>query len=648
VRSRLGRLRRTPNRILMSIARHGIGTVRTHARKLPFWIKSPLKRFLSITSQTTKHENSISESYDRWVKEFDTLSDFDRDKIRAHTRHLKYRPLISVIMPVYETPEWVLREAIDSIRHQLYPNWELCIADDASASPHIDRLLRQVAAEDSRIKWIRRKKNGHISAASNSAFSLAVGEFAALMDHDDLLAQHALYEVAVALNEDPTFDIIYSDEDQIDAQGRRSLPYFKTDWNIDLLLGHNMISHLGVYRRTLLERVGGFREGFEGSQDYDVALRCADATIPGRICHIPCVLYHWRRNYGATSFSEGKIAGCSDAALRAIRDHLNRLNEVGKVEPHPTLPQWSRVIRPLPNPSPLVSLIVPTRDRTALLGMCVNGLLNRTDYPEFEVLIIDHASELPETFELFERLKLDPRVRILSHTGPFNYSAMNNLAVAQAKGSIIGLINNDIDVINSDWLPEMVSLAVMNDVGAVGAKLIYPGDRVQHGGVVLGVGGVANHFNHLLSRWDPGYFGRNLLTSSVSAVTGACLVVRRSVFEEVGGLNEIDLAVAFNDVDFCLRLRKRGYRNIWTPHAELYHHESTSRGADNTPETSARFRRETQYMLATWGPELEHDPFYNDNFSTEIGRCFQLAFPPRRQKSWIQASKQQRNPSSEH
>ena len=608
-------------------------TLRAMARKLPFWLKSPLRRFLRIVQARF----SISQSYDRWVKDFDTLSESDRAKIQNHIRYLKYRPLISVVMPVYETPEWALREAIDSVRDQLYQNWELCIADDASKSPHVFEVLRQAAAQDARIKWIRRETNGHISAASNSALSLAAGEFVALMDHDDLLPQHALYEVVVALNKDRMLDIIYSDEDQIDRKGRRSQPYFKTDWNIDLLLGHNMISHLGVYRRTLLERIGGFREGFEGSQDYDLALRSADATVPHRICHIPSVLYHWRRDYGAASFSEQRLTECSDAALRAISDHLNRRHEKGDVISHPALPQWSRVIRPVPRPAPLVSLIVPTRDRVDLLGMCIAGLLERTDYPRIEILIVDHTSELSETFAFFEKLLLDSRVRVLPFNGAFNYSAINNMAVAEAKGSIVGLINNDVDVINSDWLSEMVSLAIMNDVGAVGAKLIYPNDRVQHGGIVLGVGGVANHFNYSLPRWATGYFGRNLLTSSVSAVTGACLAVRKSVFEEVGGLNEEDLAVAFNDVDFCLKLRRKGYRNIWTPHAELYHHESASRGTDDTPEQSARFKRESEYMLATWGPELEHDPFYNDNFSTEIGRCFQLAFPPRRQKPWLQA-----------
>ena len=646
MQGRPGRWRRTLNRLLMSITQHGIGALKARARKLPPWIRSPLNRLVRIASRITGDASSINAGYYKWTRDFDTLSESDRDKIRARISDFKYGPLISVIMPVYETPEWALREAIDSIRNQLYQHWELCIADDASKAPHVADVLSQAAAEDSRIKWIRRDQNGHISAASNSALSLATGEFVALMDHDDLLPQHALYEVAAVLNKDPTFDIIYSDEDQIDGQGRRYKPYFKTDWNIDLLLGHNMISHLGVYRRTLLERVGGFREGFEGSQDYDLALRCADASVPARICHIPAVLYHWRRDYGTTSFSERQLAECSDAALRAIRDHLDRCNEAGEAKPHPLNPQWSRVIRPVPRPAPLVSLIVPTRDCADLLDRCIEGLLNRTDYPAIEVLIVDNHSELPATFQLFEKLKIDPRVTIIPYSGTFNYSAINNMAVAHAKGSIIGLINNDIDVINREWLAEMVSLAIMADVGAVGAKLLYPDDRVQHGGIVLGVGGVANHFNYSLPRWAAGYFGRNLLTSSVSAVTGACLIVRKSVFKEVGGLNETDLPVAFNDVDFCLKVRQKGYRNIWTPHAELYHHESASRGADNTPEKLARFKSETQYMLATWGPELRHDPFYNDNFSIEIDRCFQLAFPPRRQKSWIQVSTQQSNASS--
>jgi O-antigen biosynthesis protein len=601
---------------------------------MPFWLKSPLKRYLLEVSRFIKNQETIEGGYDNWVKQFDTLSAADREAIRQHIRVLDYKPPISILMPVFEPPRWALRDAIASVRGQLYPHWELCIADDASTTPHVAEMLNEAASEDHRIKWVRREANGHISAASNSALLLARGEFIALMDHDDLLPDRALYEIAVALNDNPKLDIIYSDEDQIDHKGRRCLPYFKTDWNIDLLLGHNIVSHLGVYRRELVERIGGFREGFEGSQDYDLALRCADATVPSRIHHIPAVLYHWRRDYGSASFSENQLTECSAAALRAISDHLDRRDEGGEVGPHPVLPQWSRVIRPIPQPAPLVSLIVPTKDRADLLRTCLDGLLNRTDYARIEVLIVDHASQLPETRDLFEKLKLDPRVRILHYSGPFNYSAINNFAVAASRGSIVGLINNDIDVINSTWLAEMVSFAVLQDVGAVGAKLLYAGGRVQHGGIGLGIGGIAVHFNHGTPGWAAGYFGRNQLVSSVSAVTGACLIVRRSVFEEVDGLNETELGIAFNDVDFCLKLRKKGYRNIWTPHALLYHHESASRGPEDTPEKRARFGREIQYMLDTWGPELKHDPFYNDNFSTKSGKCFQLAYPPRRHKPW--------------
>ncbi len=611
--------------------------LRSVARRLPLRLKRPLRRLAETIS--TVFGDTKRGDYAAWVAAFDTLSPADQHAIVAHISRLEYKPLISVVMPVYETPEWALREAIESIRSQLYPHWELCIADDASKDPRVATTLREMAAAETRIKWISREQNGHISAASNSALSIATGEFVALMDHDDLLPRHALYEVAVALNKNPDLDIIYSDEDQIDRNGKRSRPYFKTDWNVDLLLGHNMINHLGVYRRSLVNRVGGFREGFEGSQDYDLALRCADESDPSRICHIPSVLYHWRRDYGAASFSEEFLARCSDSALRAIREHLDRRNEAGEAMPHPALPQWSRVVCRVPEPAPLVSLIVPTRDRADLLRTCVEGLLNRTSYREIEVLIVDHESKLPETLQLFETLKRDERVRVIPYSGAFNYSAINNMAVRAARGSIIGLINNDIDVINEDWLSEMVSLAVRENVGAVGAKLLYPNEQVQHGGIVLGVGGVANHFNHALPRGKAGYFGRNLLTSSVSAVTGACLIVRKSAYDEVGGLNETDLPVAFNDVDFCLKLKKKGYRNIWTPHAELYHNESASRGTDNTPEKSARFRSEANYMRTHWGPALEHDPFYNDNFSTEIGRGFELAFPPRLQKSWIQTNK---------
>jgi GT2 family glycosyltransferase len=573
--------------------------------------------------------------YRSWVSEFDTLSASDAHAIRLHIGGLKYRPLISVVMPAYNTPAWALKAAIKSVRDQLYDHLQLCIADDASPSSHVQEILERAAAEDHRIRWVRRSTNGNISAASNSALALAEGEFVALMDHDDVLPAHALYEVVAALNQQPDLEIIYSDEDHIDKAGQRDTPYFKTDWNRELFLGHNLISHLGVYRRSLIEKVGGFRLGFEGSQDYDLALRCVDATSSDRIHHIPTVLYHWRRAYGFSTFSEAKLAECATAARRAIMEHLKRRREHAVVEAHPDIPHWTKITRKLPSPPPMVSLIVPTRDRADLLSVCARGLLQETDYPHLELLIVDHQSRSPEARTVLDRLRLDPRVRILPFSGGFNYSAMNNMALAEARGSILGLINVGIEVTSKSWLSEMVACAVLDDVGAVGAKLVYPNGRVQHGGFALGVGGVASPVNFLLRRDAIGYFGRNLLTSEVSAVSGACLVVRKSVYQEAGGLDEVNLPVAFNDVDLCLKIRRLGYRNIWNAQAVLCHHESATHGSDASAENAVHLKRETDYMLQTWESELSRDPFYNDNLSNEATRGFDLAFPPRRKKPWL-------------
>jgi GT2 family glycosyltransferase len=618
----------------MFIWRDG-GTLRTFAGRMPPWARRPAKRLLRVADRILNRLGPAGGgTYGRWVELFDTLSDADRDRIREHIRSLDYRPLISVVMPVYETPERILVEAINSVRDQLYPHWELCIADDASRTPHTVAVLRSFCANEPRIKWMQRERNGNISAASNSALALASGEFIALMDHDDLLPQHALYEIAVALNANPNRDIIYSDADQIDGSGRRFNPYFKTDWNPDLLLAHNMISHLAVYRRALVARIGGFREGFEGSQDYDLALRCADATSSDRICHIPSVLYHWRREYGAASFSESKLARCADAGRRAVSDHLQRRGEAGIVAPHPLLPNWNRVTRPVPDPAPLVSFIIRACNQPDLLRTSVHDLLDRTDYPEVEVLILDDGTGL-ETCKLFEELRLDPRVRIIAHAGRFNYSAGVNVAVAEARGSIIGLVSSGMTVINADWLSEMVSLAVLENTGAVGAKLLGPDNRVKQAGVILGVGGGVGDFSTKARRSAIGYFGRNLLPSSVSAVTADCLIVRKSVFREAGGFNEFDLPMTFGDIDFCLKIGKKGYRNVWTPFAELYHREAACDHSENSLDASSRFERGVRYMLETWGTELKHDAFYNDNFSTESEQCFKLAFPPRRQKPWM-------------
>ncbi len=576
-------------------------------------------------------------AYERWVRDHDTLTDADRAAIRAHIGQLAHCPLISVVMPAYETPERELREAIASVQAQLYPNWELCIADDASRSDSVARVLTEAAAADPRIKWMRRPHNGNIAAATNSALQLARGEFVALMDHDDLLAEQALYEVAAELEQHPDADLIYSDEDRIDGNGRRFQPYFKPDWNIDLMLGQNFFCHLGVYRRALLSRIGGLREGVvDGSQDYDLALRAAAASAPARIHHIPAMLYHWRLSQKPTSFSQTQLDRCVAAAQRAIRDYLQARGVVGaEVVPAPGNADWTRVIWPLPDPAPRVTLIVPTRDRAELLARCADGVLQRTDYPNIELLIVDNDSRDPAALALLTWLEGDHRVRVLPFAGPFNYAALNNAAVRAATGEVVVLLNNDIDVIDAGWLREMVSLAIRPDVGAVGAKLLFGDGRIQHGGVVLGVGApmVAGHFGHGINERVAGYCGQLVMTRELSAVTGACMALRKQVYEAAGGLDAEHLPISFNDVDLCLRLRQQGLRVLWTPHALLYHLESASRGSDATPEHAARAAREMGFMRQHWGAALDCDPFYNPNFDRR-DHNFRLAEPGRRRKPW--------------
>lgn len=570
----------------------------------------------------------VAGSYDRWVALYDTLHPWDRDAIRRDIASWTDRPVISILMPVYNPPVEFLRQSLDSVREQIYPHWELCIADDASTELAVGALLRDYAARDRRIKLSFRPANGNISAASNTALDLATGAFVALMDHDDRIPPHALYRVAMEIRQHPQTDLIYSDEDKIDADNRRYGPYFKSDWNYDLLCGQNMVSHLGVYRTSLLRRLGGFREGYEGSQDYDLALRVAEATAPGNIRHIPQVLYHWRVFEGSPSFSSVDLPRAVKAARRAIQDHLDRSGTAARAEPVSGMEWFTRVVHPLPQPAPHVTLIVPTRDRVDLLRPCIDGLLQHTDYPAFDIIIIDNGSGEPGTHAYFMELQSNPLVRVLPFDQPFNYAAINNHAAAFAKGDVLGLINNDIKVIHPDWLREMVSQAVRPGVGMVGAKLYYGDGRIQHAGVVTGILGVANHVFKFADRHDPGYFGRLKLVQEYSCVTGACMVMRKSVFDQVGGLDAENLAISFNDIDLCLRIREAGYRVLWTPFAELFHLESMTRGAPTQPEQIERFTQEIAYMEKRWAGILRSDPFYNPNLTLDDVK-FSLAFPPR-------------------
>ncbi|MDO8412889.1 MAG: glycosyltransferase family 2 protein [Gallionellaceae bacterium] len=564
--------------------------------------------------------------YTEWIRRYDTLTDETRATLRARIEGFSHKPLISVVMPTYNPKaEWLI-EAIESVRKQIYQHWELCIADDASTNKAIRPILERYAKEDSRIKVVFREKNGHISAASNSAMKLAKGEYIGLLDHDDLLREHALFWVVDAIANNPDAGLIYSDEDKIDQSGHRYHPYFKPDWNPDLFLSHNMICHLGAYRTDLVRKLGGFREGYEGAQDYDLALRCTERLTPQQIVHIPRVLYHWRSHPGSTAQAGNEKNYALLAGERVLNDHFSRTQVSAKAE----LLQFGmyRTRYDIPASQPLVSLIIPTRNGLHLIKQCLESILEKTTYKNYEILIVDNNSDDPQTLEYFASLAGKDQIRILRDERPFNYSALNNAAVQQAQGVYLGLINNDIAVITPEWLDEMIGLANQPGVGAVGARLWYPNDTLQHGGVITGLGGVAGHSHKHLNKGAPGFLWRAQLIQSLSVVTAACLIIKKSIYQEVGGLDETNLKVAFNDVDFCLRVREASYRNVWTPYAELYHHESATRGYEDTPEQKIRFRDEVLYMKKRWGDLLMDDPAYSPNLTLDY-EDFSYAWPPR-------------------
>jgi glycosyltransferase involved in cell wall biosynthesis len=611
-----GGLRNTLNKAIQLYRREGLAGIRHGLR-----IVATAVQVIPALGSGEFDRNDYAE----WIRRYDTLTDEIRATMCTRIGKFAYQPLISVVMPVYNPkPEWLI-EAIESVRKQIYPHWELCIADDASPDKSIRPILERYTREDTRIKVVYRETNGHISAASNSALELACGEWVALLDHDDLLSEQALFWVVDAIHQNPDAHLIYSDEDKIDEVGRRFDPYFKCDWNVDLFYSHNMITHLGVYRTELIIDIGGFRAGLEGAQDYDLALRCIEYIEPNQIHHIPRVLYHWRMHAESTAQSADAKPYAMLAGERALNEHFQRRSINAKVE---FVGHGYRVRYAQPDNLPMVSLIIPTRNGLQLIRQCIDSILEKTNYPNYKILIVDNGSDDPATLQYFDELQAETRVRVVHDNRPFNFSALNNAAVKLARGEVLGLLNNDLEVISPEWLTEMVSISLQPGVGAVGARLWYPDNTLQHGGVIAGVGGVAGHSHKNLARYQYGYFSRAVLIQSFSVVTAACLVIRKAIYEEVGGLNETNLQIAFNDVDFCLRVREAGYRNVWTPYAELYHHESATRGYEDTPEKQARFAKEVQYMKQRWGKLLLSDPAYSPNLTLDH-QDFSLAWPPR-------------------
>ncbi|WP_241171949.1 glycosyltransferase family 2 protein [Burkholderia multivorans] len=595
------------------------------------WHKEGMQGVRRRATRILAHDSfeDSPEAYARWIAQYDTIDDAKRATLRTAVAGFARRPLISIIVPTYNSDIALLHEMIESVRAQIYPQWELCIADDASTIEAVRTTLTDYASRDARIKVVLRDRNGHIAEASNSALACASGEYVALLDHDDILPEHALYMVVKAINEHPGARLFYSDEDKLTPDGRRIAPYFKSDWNPELFLTQNLFSHLGVYETALVREAGGFRTGFEGSQDHDLALRCIEKAGHDAVHHIPHILYHWRVVPGSTAASGAEKPYALTAGIRAVEEHLQRIGVEATVSQAASDIGLIRVRYAMPVPTPLVSIVIPTRDGVELLRQCVESIFTRSTYPNFEIIIVDNGSVKPETLTYFDSLNTRPNVRVLRDDRPFNFSALNNAAVSQSHGEYVCLLNNDIEVITPEWLEEMVSLAAQPGNGAIGACLWYPNDTLQHGGVMLGLGGVAGHIHARLPRGAFGYFGRAVSTQNLSVVTAACLLIRRSIYDEVHGLDE-ELAVAFNDVDFCIRVRNAGYRNVWTPHAELYHHESATRGSDLAPEKARRFAREIRFMEQRWGAALFNDPAYNPNLTLDASKhAFALADEPR-------------------
>lgn len=585
------------------------------------WIKAKkgfkymAKNGISHTIQRAKIEKLRNQaSYPNWLARNEVL---DIEAMTQEIATFHYQPKISIAMPVYNVEEKWLRLCIDSILNQVYTNWELCMADDASTDPNVKKILTEYQQLDERIRVVFREQNGHISEATNSALAIATGEFVALLDNDDELAINAFYEVVKVLNENPELDLIYSDEDKIDMDGNRSDPAFKPDWSPDLLLGTNYISHLGVYRRSILEEIGGFRKGYEGSQDYDLVLRFTEKTTKERITHIPKVLYYWRMLPTSTAVDQASKGYAFEAGLRAVQDALVRRGINGHAT-HGAANGLYDVYYDIESEK-LVSIIIPTKNGYKDVQRCVSSIIEKTTYQNYEIIMADNGSTDPKMHELYAEFEqqLPGRFFVESIDIPFNFSTINNRAAKKAHGEYLLFLNNDTEVITENWLTLMVSFAQQERIGCVGAKLLYPNNTVQHAGVILGLGGVAGHGHYGYPHGDLGYFGRLAINVNYSAVTAACLLMKKADFDAVGGFEEA-FTVAFNDVDLCLKVQALGRDNVWLHEAELYHFESQTRGYDDKGKKKKRFEQEKVMMEEKWGPLIENDPFYNPNLTRDI------------------------------
>lgn len=580
-----------------------------------FFTQGPKGIIEKIKSQEIQNQQtlSINQQYQIWLrKHYPTKKDLIKQKLLS--KKFKHRPKISIITPVYNPAEKFLRECIKSVINQTYDNWELCLVDDASPNKKIREIIKEYAKSDLRIKYKFRKKNGHICKASNDALKLATGEFIALLDHDDILWPNALYEVTKLLNTKPQADFIYSDEDKLDLDGTRLDPFFKPDWSPDMFLSTNYLCHLSVIRKKLVDQIGGFRPGYEGSQDYDLFLRVTEKT--GKIYHIPDILYSWRKVPGSTAAVYEVKEYANEASLNALSDAIKRRKLKASVE-NGLVPGTFRVRYKILD-SPLVSIIIPTKDKVNYLERCIESVLSKTDYENYEILVVDTGSKERRTLDYYRKLKKNKKIRLLNWNKPFNFAAVNNFAVKKAKGKYVLFLNNDTEVISSEWLSAMLEHAQREKVGAVGAKLLYPDNTIQHIGLILGKEIGATHYGiyHKDSTvMTFPFLNAKDIIRDTSAVTGACLLIKKSKYLRVAGLDN-EFPIDYNDVDFCLKLLDKGLINVYTPFSVLRHHESISTGGPKKEEKERTWKTvldAKKKFLQKWREAGEEDVYFNKN-----------------------------------
>ena len=568
---------------------------------------STKKSLIWLKKKLTRKEYA---DYDTWLR----IMRVSRQELFAQRKtKFSYAPKFSVVVPLYHTPAKFLKDLVRSMMYQSYANWELCLVNASPEDVHLTSLLENWAMRDKRIRVIRLEKNLGIAQNTNAGIAASTGEFIAFLDHDDFLEPDALFCYADALNKDKTIDVFYSDEDKTDEYAAHYFyPHFKSDFNIDLLHANNYMCHFLAVRKSLVDTVGGLNEKFDGAQDYDFVLRLTENTQ--KIYHCPRILYHWRCSNQSTAANQGNKMYAIHAGKAALNAHYKRIGWNARAQ-EGAVDGWYQTKFTLKE-EPLVSILIPNKDHTDDLDVCLNSFFERADYQNYEFIIIENNSVLPETFAYYEKIEKEhDNVKVVYWEAGFNYSAINNFGFKFAKGDYIMLLNNDVELITPDILQSMLGFCMRPEVGIVGAKLLYNDHTVQHAGVLVGAGGLADHVFKGIHEDDPGYMGRAISSQDVSAVTAACLLVKRSVYEEVGGLED-EFQVAFNDVDFCLKVRKAGYLIVYDADVKLFHYESKSRGMEDTTERFIRFGNEMMLLNSKWDILSTFvDPYYNPNLS---------------------------------